>query len=377
MALQLIVHAADGAPQNAAARAPGGAGPNRSGPDELVNILDEVRQELEGSWAIVLESGTGEECVAIASCGHPPAVAGLANDLEAQGTPALFEQPGSRIEWLQGAEGIRATLRFPVIPLASGGALHMLVGIDRDLDHATRDAIFAGAAKRWPLVAAATELWGRLEAEHRLRLGMQEALDHSHLGVVVLDRDGCVQFQNRAARLLVAKREGIRASGRSLAATALGDAIPFKVILEHMLERSRTGTVTGGPAAHVMLLSRGPGKRPVVATLTQAERPARGPGEAAAILYLVKPEQGLGPLLTSLCQLHRLSQAETRLVHELVSGHTLTAAAKTMRVTEHTARAYLKQVFVKTGTNRQSELIRLMLLSLLPLPEDIVAAANG
>jgi DNA-binding CsgD family transcriptional regulator len=34
-----------------------------------------------------------------------------------------------------------------------------------------------------------------------------------------------------------------------------------------------------------------------------------------------------------------------------------------MHVTEQTARSYLKQIFVKTETNRQAELVRLMLTS--------------
>ena len=47
----------------------------------------------------------------------------------------------------------------------------------------------------------------------------------------------------------------------------------------------------------------------------------------------------------------------------LANGNSLVDSAKAMHVTEQTARSYLKQIFVKTETNRQAELVRLMLTS--------------
>ncbi|MET0293195.1 MAG: hypothetical protein ABW136_12610, partial [Steroidobacteraceae bacterium] len=46
-----------------------------------------------------------------------------------------------------------------------------------------------------------------------------------------------------------------------------------------------------------------------------------------------------------------------------VGGSTLAEAAEELRITPATARGYLKQVFAKTATNRQPDLIRLMLAS--------------
>jgi DNA-binding CsgD family transcriptional regulator len=47
----------------------------------------------------------------------------------------------------------------------------------------------------------------------------------------------------------------------------------------------------------------------------------------------------------------------------MASGNSLDEAAEKMNVTVSTARTYLKQVFSKTGTGRQAELMRLILTS--------------
>lgn len=63
---------------------------------------------------------------------------------------------------------------------------------------------------------------------------------------------------------------------------------------------------------------------------------------------------------TLLHTLFDLSPAESRLVAELASGTTLAAAASRCNIQLSTARAYLEQVFRKTGCHRQAELIGLL-----------------
>ncbi|PCK09244.1 MAG: hypothetical protein COA42_05140 [Alteromonadaceae bacterium] len=60
-------------------------------------------------------------------------------------------------------------------------------------------------------------------------------------------------------------------------------------------------------------------------------------------------------------RVYKLSPAESRLAHKLVSGDSLSEIAVKLGVTHNTARNQLKAVFSKTGTNRQSELVGLIL----------------
>ena len=53
---------------------------------------------------------------------------------------------------------------------------------------------------------------------------------------------------------------------------------------------------------------------------------------------------------------------EAALALTLAQGRTLAEAAGTLGISIHTARTHLKRVFRKTGTKRQTELLRLVLL---------------
>jgi DNA-binding CsgD family transcriptional regulator len=68
-----------------------------------------------------------------------------------------------------------------------------------------------------------------------------------------------------------------------------------------------------------------------------------------------------------LVKLYGLTHAETRIIGLLASDLSLDAAAAALGISRTTARTHLKHIFEKTGTNRQSQLIKLV-LSALPRP---------
>jgi DNA-binding CsgD family transcriptional regulator len=52
---------------------------------------------------------------------------------------------------------------------------------------------------------------------------------------------------------------------------------------------------------------------------------------------------------------------EGRLADMLAAGKELKSAADHLKMSEQTARTHLKSIFQKTGTNRQTDLVRLIL----------------
>ncbi len=62
-------------------------------------------------------------------------------------------------------------------------------------------------------------------------------------------------------------------------------------------------------------------------------------------------------------QLYGLTRAESRLAAKLAQGRSLDEAAAMLNITTQTARGYIKRILGKTGTKRQVELVRLLLLS--------------
>ena len=68
-----------------------------------------------------------------------------------------------------------------------------------------------------------------------------------------------------------------------------------------------------------------------------------------------------------------LTLAEARLVLHLVTGETLRCAAVKLRISYETARTSLKNIFRKTGTCRQAELVMVVLTA---LPECLEVARS-
>ena len=66
-------------------------------------------------------------------------------------------------------------------------------------------------------------------------------------------------------------------------------------------------------------------------------------------------------------QLYNLTPAETALALELANGLSLEEASETLSIRRNTARAHLRSIFSKTGVRRQTELVRIMLNSVVAL----------
>ena len=83
--------------------------------------------------------------------------------------------------------------------------------------------------------------------------------------------------------------------------------------------------------------------------------------EACAVIFGADPEGSHVGTTTVLETLYGLTRAEAELVRLVAEGHSLDEVASERGVTMNTVRSQLKQVFAKTDTNRQGQLMRLVL----------------
>lgn len=97
-------------------------------------------------------------------------------------------------------------------------------------------------------------------------------------------------------------------------------------------------------------------------------------GEAVALVSFARPEEagdaGTAGLASLLGLLYGLTASERRLAARLASGESLARTAATLGIALETARTHLRNVFAKTGTRRQADLLRLILTgpAVLALP---------
>lgn len=86
----------------------------------------------------------------------------------------------------------------------------------------------------------------------------------------------------------------------------------------------------------------------------------------ACASVLVREPATFWPAPETLIQLYGLTPAEAGLTVELVRGLGLAEACANRAITVNTGKGYLKRVFEKTGTRRQSELASLILQGVAP-----------
>jgi DNA-binding CsgD family transcriptional regulator len=81
--------------------------------------------------------------------------------------------------------------------------------------------------------------------------------------------------------------------------------------------------------------------------------------EPAAIVFMSEPPGNVHIAEHHVARQYGLTRAETRLLRALVDGERLQHYADGAGITLNTAKTHLKQVFAKTGSKRQADLVRM------------------
>ena len=211
-----------------------------------------------------------------------------------------------------------------------------------------------------PHVGADVRLQQKIAALE-LRLGdTAEVLDRLPLGVLLVDGRGRIVTMNRIARQIVSQNDGLRADA---ARVCRADVPAERERLAHLIaSAANRESVKGAPPGGAVKLTRPSGKR----ALSVLVAPLTGTGQAAgsrraAILYVHDPESRRGTPVRVLADAYGLTASEARLLGALLDGKRLEDAAAQFGVSLNTVKTHLQNVFRKTDTTRQSELLSLVL----------------
>ncbi len=176
--------------------------------------------------------------------------------------------------------------------------------------------------------------------------------------VFLLTGDCRVVFANAKAEDLVRRQTGLRYECGRLAATSPAltarlHALARKAASPKAYEAHADGTLEPSRGencppllAHVIPLA----SNRTVASLDL--------GRPAAALFVIDPAANLDATAQRFAVQFGLTGAEKRILVELVRGNGLLSAAAQLKITEATARTHAKRILAKTGTCRQTELIR-------------------
>jgi len=220
----------------------------------------------------------------------------------------------------------------------------------KDLGKGIEDALQAAASARRKTDVA---------ADASLDIG-KAALDTLPYGVFVVSPDARVLFVNTFATELLNEGEGMRVdhdgklrAGRPGDSEALQGAVG-RVASPAIAERAEVA----------LFIGRESGERPLFCVVQPfADVSSGGDPDRHVAVFVTDPEKAPSVAPQILAGMFDLTQSESRLLSHLVASGRLEQAAEDAKLTLSTARTYLKQIFSKTGTSRQGELIQMVLLS--------------
>lgn len=210
-----------------------------------------------------------------------------------------------------------------------------------------------------PILRRSFALESRLQEAERRAAAAMAAIDQDKCGVVAVTAEGRPVVMNGAAADLLSQAKVVQLAHGIVRPTHYSDAIRFHAALDSVTRRGAGFRLRRD--AMIMLLN-GYGVAPSL-VVSIAPLPVRSRGvtedDPIAIIHLFRPVlsvEGLG----AVCRLVGLSPTEAKLAGHLYRGHTIAEAASAMRIKIETARSYLKQIFAKTDTHRQADLLALL-----------------
>ncbi|HYG90390.1 MAG TPA: helix-turn-helix transcriptional regulator [Azospirillum sp.] len=211
----------------------------------------------------------------------------------------------------------------------------------------------------------AQTLHGRTPAtadDERCRVGQAlSLLDSFTVGTLVVD-DTCRPLViNKRAQEIIDTKDGIFLQHGRLAANSAASTTALR---QAVAAASEAGPSDRPAQTIILALKRQEAQRELIVSVRPMNRNGFANHAFRGAYMVICDPHGSGPVQPNwLRSIYGLTPAEARLTVELARGGTLEDAAKTLGITIGTARVHLKHIFNKTETNRQPELVRLLLSS--------------
>ena len=208
---------------------------------------------------------------------------------------------------------------------------------DEDLD-------FARAIT--PHIRRAVEISGVIQHQTGVERTLQEMLERLAAGVVIVTADGLIRFRNEAAEAEF--RDG------SFVREVQGRLVGLRPEVARFLA-GLGGHPTQRQGGHDIVVTNETGRQLHVtwACLDRVTEAA----DAPFLLLLKTPEPDLRTPLGMAVEVFGLTGAETQTLAQVLEGRSLDEAGAVLGVARSTVKSHLDDIFDKSGTRRQTELV--------------------
>jgi DNA-binding CsgD family transcriptional regulator/PAS domain-containing protein len=221
-----------------------------------------------------------------------------------------------------------------------------------------------------PHLTRSLKIWARLRSARRANSSLAAALDLLSYSVIIVDAEARILHANRSAERLLSGRDALEGfRGRLRCRYHDQD----KVLRKAVHDASRMTNLS--PSARVdraVVLQKDDGNRLSIqlAPITPSSGwGAVAPPGSAVALFVSDGDTVKSRPLVAFAAGYGLTRMESRVLAEIVTGQGLPHVAETLQIGGTTARSHLQKIFLKTGTVKQAELVRLFLDQTVPMSQ--------
>ena len=202
-----------------------------------------------------------------------------------------------------------------------------------------------------PHLGRAVRLMLRQARIEMQRNSMADILNRHSDGVLLVDAQAGILFANDTAQTLMSEG-ALRSSNGRLTAGVVAKTAALRALI--------AGDVTHLPTG-VLALSGRDGAQLAIEVVPLKAETGWLPQQPAAIVFIRDSRPNPLPSRQQIQRLFGFTSAQASLARELLNGDGIPAAAARLGISRSTARTHLAELFQKTGTNRQAELVRVIL----------------
>jgi len=222
------------------------------------------------------------------------------------------------------------------------------------------------ARKVAPHLARALALWARVQAACTEGASAAAALDEFGCAVILVDAEAKILYANRLGEGLLTNQTMLLGVRGYIACRRHDDTTALRATIR----LTNSSALLDDPHEGVVAILDENGEVSVIyAVPLSVQGRFGGLGSKMATVGLFVADHGHQRSRTSdaLVTGYRLTRMEGRVLEEVVAGGGLVCAARNLKIGLTTARSHLQQVFAKTGTRKQAELVRLYCDVTVPL----------
>ena len=220
------------------------------------------------------------------------------------------------------------------------------------------DPFIEGELNGLPQVRQLVQVGGGLAGVYALRLSLTPLLDNAMVGVIYVDRRGCIVEANACARAILQRGDALSDRAGLLRARLAYDDLRLRKLLARVL--SDAGSASAGGSITVERSSGTP-RLAVHITSDLIRGKVFAAGRIAALALIVDPASKPRIDAERVAAILDLTQAESRVAAALAEGASVREIATDTGRKESSVRWLIKNIHVKLDISRNAELVRMVL----------------